>query len=77
MLYFDGRKLKALRRGRGYTQADIAGLIGVSLRAYQKWEECESTPSATYFMRLMMVLGRSNVLWFASEHDPREEKHNE
>lgn len=77
MLYFDGRKLQALRQGYGYRAEDIAKMIGVDPRTYAKWEECKGTPNATYFMRLMMVLGRRNVLWFASEHDPREEKHNE
>lgn len=77
MLYFDGRKLKAWRRVYGYTQEDIAGLIGVSTRAYQKWEECETAPNATYFLRLMMVLGCRNALSFASEYDPKEEKRNE
>lgn len=66
MLFFDGKKLKAERRKVGYTQAQLAELIGVSVRAYQKWEECASTPNATYLLRIIAVLRLANVFVLAS-----------
>lgn len=71
MIFFDGKKLKAARRKVGYTQADLARLIGVSERAYQKWEECASTPNATYLLRIIAALRPANVFVFAS--DPARE----
>ena len=66
MIYFDGNKLRAMRLARGYTQDDLACLIGASARTYQKWEYGESKPNATYFMRIMVVLQCKNALAFAS-----------
>lgn len=66
MLYFDGNRLRALRLARGYTQDDLARLIGASERAYQKWEYGESKPNATYLLRIMVVLQCKNAFAFAS-----------
>lgn len=77
MLYFDGRKLKAARRRVGYTQRDLARLIGANVRTYQKWEEGAAAPNATYFLRLVMVLRKTSVLAFASDHKSEEDAADE
>lgn len=69
MIYFDGNKLRDMRLSRGYTQDDLASLIGASARAYQKWEYGESKPNATYLLRIMVVLQCKNALAFASPCD--------
>lgn len=41
---FDGNNLKLYRKKLGYTQEQIAELIGVSRQALAKWERGESLP---------------------------------
>lgn len=56
-LVFSHGALKKYRKMKRLTQKDVAEAIGVSERTYQKWEQGESTPNATCFMRLLYVLG--------------------
>jgi transcriptional regulator with XRE-family HTH domain len=56
-LVFSANALKEQRKKRRLTQKEVADKIGVSERTYQKWEQGESTPNATCFMRLLYVLG--------------------
>jgi transcriptional regulator with XRE-family HTH domain len=39
-----GERIAALRRSRGLTQRQLAGIVGVSERAVQSWEQGRSHP---------------------------------
>lgn len=38
-------RLRAARQARGYSQTQLAALIGVSLPRYHAWERASATPS--------------------------------
>ena len=48
--------LKFLRESRGYTQAQLAGKVGVSQQAVGKWERGESDPQWDLAPRLAEAL---------------------
>lgn len=77
MLYFDGHKLRAARREMGYKQEQLAGLVGASVRVYQNWEEGKATPNATYFLRLIAALSKTDALAFASNPANEEDAADE
>ena len=52
-----GARLKALRVGRGMTQAQVATLIGVSPQQYQKYEDAQTKCSLTNLMVLAEYYG--------------------
>ncbi len=49
---FVGDRLRALRKGRGLTQADVARVIAVSPQQYQKYEDAQSKCSLTTMIAL-------------------------
>lgn len=56
MIYFNNDALRSARHARQYTQEEVAEAIGVSYRTYQNWEQGVASPSATHFLRLMVLL---------------------
>ena len=50
-------KLREAREAKGYTQAYMAREVGVSLTAYQLWEQCVSKPKEENMIKLKKVLG--------------------
>lgn len=51
-----GDLLRALRRRRGMTQADVAAIVGVPQNAIARWERSDSWPDATRLHRLCYCL---------------------
>ena len=47
-----GSRLRQLRVANGYTQADIARVLGVSPQQYHKYEDAKSKCSLNYLMKL-------------------------
>lgn len=39
------KRLREVRMNRGYTQQNMADKLGISLNAYQKYEQAERSPS--------------------------------
>lgn len=54
-----GRKIAQLRKEKGMTQLELAGLMGVTDKAVSKWERDLSCPDITTLPRLAEVLGVS------------------
>lgn len=56
---FSGKKLAAYRKAGGYTQKALGEAVGTSERIVQKWEACETEPTASFLLRAMVLLGCS------------------
>lgn len=54
-----GRRIAAHRAQRGWTQEDAAQRVGVTYRAYQRWENGDSMPYARNLHRLADAFGVS------------------
>ena len=54
-----GHNLKFFRKQRGYTQAHLAELIGVTLTQYQRYEYDTSDPTLSNAITLSKALGVS------------------
>lgn len=52
MTQIDKLPMKALRVASGYTQKEVAEIIGVSRITYMKWENYESYPDALQLINL-------------------------
>ena len=52
-----GEAIRVLRKGLGFTQADIADLVGISKQQFQKYEAGDSRISAALLLRIALVLG--------------------
>jgi predicted ATPase/transcriptional regulator with XRE-family HTH domain len=53
--------LKEARLDRGWTQTELAGMVGVSERAYRAWERGDAYPSDLSLTRLRKVLGKVRI----------------
>ncbi len=51
-----GEKIKALRQEKGFTQPQLAKLVGVSNGIISIWENNINEPKATYIKKLALVL---------------------
>ena len=47
-----GKRMKEVRKLRGYTQEDIANKLSVSVSAVKKWEQDKTDPNTELFVRL-------------------------
>ena len=54
-----GNRLADLRKGKGYSQDDLAEKLGVSRQAISKWERGEATPDTTNLIALASLYGTS------------------
>lgn len=52
-----GRFIAACRKEQGYTQAKLAGKLGITDRAVSKWENGKSLPDASIMLELCELLG--------------------
>lgn len=52
-----GELLRAMRRRRGVTQAQVARAVGVTQTQIARWENCDAWPEATLLHRLCWELG--------------------
>ena len=57
--YITGAAIKRLREGKGLTQAELAGQIGVSDKAVSKWEIAKGLPDISLIEPLSKALGVS------------------
>jgi DNA-binding XRE family transcriptional regulator len=56
MLAFSPDKLREARKRRQMTQRMVGEQVGASERQYQFWENGQHEPSATYLLRMMVLL---------------------
>lgn len=54
------------RRFKGYTQQQLADLVGVSLRAYQNWERGANDPTIGGLRRISAATGFP-IMWFIED----------
>lgn len=55
-LYDLYQRMREIRERAGIRQADMAGIIGVDRRLYQKWESGQQYPSALHTIALLQIL---------------------
>jgi len=53
---FDPKKLKDARLKAGYTQEQIANILGIHPVSYNRWETGEREPKASYLLKLSSLL---------------------
>jgi transcriptional regulator with XRE-family HTH domain len=56
MQKFSPAALKAARQHKGYTQKELGIAVGTTERHVQSWEYGTRSPTATYLLRLMVLL---------------------
>lgn len=54
-----GKRMKQVRKMRGYTQEDIANKLSVSVSAVKKWEQDKTDPNTDLFIQLADYLNVS------------------
>lgn len=69
--------LKTLRKARRLTQAAVAAKIGVTLRAYQNWEQGDRNPDPTDRIALERLLGAEVAKQFRAEDESRYQARKE
>lgn len=52
-----GEKLKVLRKEKGYSQEEFAGLLNVSRQAVSKWESDRGTPETDKLLQISNMFG--------------------
>ncbi|MCL2846874.1 MAG: helix-turn-helix domain-containing protein [Firmicutes bacterium] len=53
------KRLKELREEKGNTKASMARLLGVTERAYRRYEDCEAQPNMQAIVKLAKFFGVS------------------
>ncbi len=67
-------RLVSLRKNAGYSQEELADLIGVSRQAVSKWERCESSPDTDNLIELARLYHITlDELVTGNELPPKEE----
>lgn len=61
--------IKELRQYRGMTQGDLAGMIGVSPQALQRWETGKRTPKKDTLDRIYNALGVCDIITIGNPND--------
>lgn len=61
--------IKELRQYRRMTQEDLAGMIGVSQQALQKWETGKRTPKKDTLDRIYNALGVCDIITIGNPND--------
>lgn len=59
--YVTGTTIRQLREERNMTQAELAGLLGVSSKTVSKWETAKGLPDITLLQPLAQALGISVI----------------
>ena len=59
--YITGATIKALREKKGYTQTELAEILGVSSKAVSKWETAKGLPDITLIESLANALSVSVI----------------
>lgn len=50
-------RLKALRVNKGMSQAEVAEILGITVRTLQNWESYTTSPNAMQLVRLSEIYG--------------------
>ena len=64
-----GENIRALRKARGFTQEQLADMLGISFQAVSKWENNANTPDISLLPMIAKALGTSIGQLF-SENNP-------
>ena len=64
-----GENIRALRKARGFTQEQLADMLGISFQAVSKWENNANTPDISLLPMIAKALGTSIDQLF-SENNP-------
>ena len=72
-----GQNIKKYRKEKGYTQRDLADLIGVSVQAVSKWETDTGAPDISQVVPLASALDISTDALFDYEHYTKPEDFEE
>ena len=64
-----GENIRALRKARGFTQEQLADMLGISFQAVSKWENNANTPDISLLPVIAKALGTSIDQLF-SENNP-------
>lgn len=64
-----GAMIQEAREGLGYTQAKVAGELGVQQGTVSKWESGDRMPSSLNQMRLVRLLGLSPERYWRLLHN--------
>ncbi len=72
-----GQNIKKYRKEKGYTQRELADLIGVSVQAISKWETDTGVPDISQVVPLASVLDISTDALFDYEHHTKPEDFEE
>lgn len=72
-----GQNIKKYRKEKGYTQRDLADLIGVSVQAISKWETDTGAPDISQVVPLASALDISTDALFDYEHYTKPEDFEE
>ena len=69
-----GQRIKFYRKEKGYTQSDLAEIIGVSTQAVSKWETDSGLPDISQVLPLCKALGASadKLLGLCDDEEVRE-----
>ncbi len=54
-----GEKIAEARMAKGFSQEDVAGILGISTQAVSKWENDKCEPGRKHLVRLHQILGLS------------------
>lgn len=71
-----GDRIRALRQAKGYTQAYLAELLGVTKSAVSQWEDGSTgNIKVKTFLRLVAILGTDTeyLVWGPERSDPEAE----
>ena len=72
-----GQNIKKYRKEKGYTQRELADLIGVSTQSISKWETDTGAPDISLVVPLASALEISTDALFAYEHHVKYKKYEE
>ena len=56
-----GKKLQKWREERGMSQSDLAEALSVDRRTVYRWESGERSPDIPTYMKILQVLGKSDI----------------
>ena len=67
-----GKRIRTQREHLGFTQAELAAMLGVSENAVTQYESGRSSPRRERVPALLKVLGKS-INWLLTGEEPEEE----
>jgi len=68
------KRLRSLRKGRGYTQETFASAIGVQSRRYAHWEQGTYEPPLDVLVKICIRLETTSDYLLCITDDPKHEQ---